>query len=1102
MKRQILIALLVCAETLHAQSNFGAILGSVKDTSGAAVPGARLTLRNLDENTQLTAESGSFGLYAFLNLKAGRYQVTAERAGFSAGRASEILLDARQTRRADFSLEIAPKLETAVVTAKVPRIDTENGTIADAKSFEQVTRLPINSRAVTGSPFAAILTAPGVQQDGAGRLSIGGGLPLQIEFSVDGISTIYIYSHFNLTELAPSSEMVHEFRVTSVSADAAFGPLADVTIVSRGGTNQFHGSALWYHQNRALDAKIYGAPSKQQKVFNAFGASLGGPVRHNRTFFFADFEGNRRPQTGLIQQLYPSASARQGDLSGVPGGLAIDPSTGVPFPGNRIPASRINPVATRLLDHYYPLPNVTIPDAAYNYLALAPNPARTSGYDLRLDHVISAKQRVFARWSWKSQDSVLFNAPLPSSHSLSTYKTLAAGHSWSLTPELFNEIRVGFALFDVHENFPLRGRDAVADLGLLGLDLRNAGDTGGFPWFDFSESTSFARAYHYRSTDNNSRNYQFTDTLSWIRGRHIARFGADLRRLGYRATLHGGDGADDFGGFYFAAAGFSGNAFADLLLGLPTQSYYTVLGPNTDQVSTNAAFFASDTWHMSPRLTLEAGLRWEVHPPFQEAAGNNTNFAHSTADVIIPDQTLPPAPGFLAAINACPSGSNNTSCTRILTASQAGLPQTLRTTDYSDWGPRLGIAWQPWGGGGQTVLRAGVGIYTQIPLGGVAWGSTGVHTSDIRTIDNSMGANGQPLFALPNVLPQPNALGEIGREDFLLGVDPRMRDPRSYQWNFTIEHALPWRTTLRGSYIGVQSTGIPTRVDLNQVPASSQPFSWSRVPFPNWGYLGSIENLGFANYQGFQVAATHRLHQGVYLQATYTHSKNLGAMASGGATNFAGEAAFGVGVSDRFNTRYDRGDLSGARRDRILLTGIVPLPFGKGRAIGSGWHGLAQKVLGGWDLSTVSLIQSGPFLTPTVNGSADQSNTNLANRTFLIRPDRIANGNLPNGTYDQFFDKSAFAPVPSGAGRFGNSGVGVLVGPGTVAIAAGLAKTFIIADKARLRLEGTFTNLPNHPNFAPPNTNISSALFGRLTTVQSAENSGNRTGQVGARIDF
>src|SRR5262249_42399534 len=143
--------------------------------------------------------------------------------------------------------------------------------------FEQVTQLPINSRAVTGSPFAAILTAPGVQQDGAGRPSIGGGLPLQIEFSVDGVSTIYIYSHFNLTELAPSSEMVHEFRVTSVSADAAFGPMADVTIVSRGGTNQFHGSALWYHQNRALDAKTYGAPSKQQKVFNTFGVSLGGP---------------------------------------------------------------------------------------------------------------------------------------------------------------------------------------------------------------------------------------------------------------------------------------------------------------------------------------------------------------------------------------------------------------------------------------------------------------------------------------------------------------------------------------------------------------------------------------------------------------------------------------------------------------------------------------------------------------------------------------------------------------------------------------------------------------------------------------------------------
>ena len=234
--------------------------------------------------------------------------------------------------------------------------------------------------------------------------------------------------------------------------------------------------------------------------------------------------------------------------------------------------------------------------------------------------------------------------------------------------------------------------------------------------------------------------------------------------------------------------------------------------------------------------------------------------------------------------------------------------------------------------------------------------------------------------------------------------------------------------------------------------------------------------------------ATKRTGRDAYFQVSYVHSKNLGSLGTATRTNFPGEA-IGPGVTDRYNTRYDRGDLSGARRDRFLLTGIFPLSFGK------------RPRLRGWELSTVTLLQSGPFLTPTIATGLDRSNTNLAVRA-AARPDRIGNGNLSNPTPDRYFDRNAFVPVPNGAGRFGNSGAGVLVGPGTAAVAAGIAKTFALSERIRLRLEATFTNILNHPNFAPPNTNISSPLFGRLTTVQSAENSGNRVGQLGARIDF
>lgn len=639
----------------------------------------------------------------------------------------------------------------------------------------------------------------------------------------------------------------------------------------------------------------------------------------------------------------------------------------------------------------------------------------------------------------------------------------------------------------------------MADLGLLGLHPENAGTTGGFPYFDFSEGTNYAFTYRPRSALAESRNYQLTDALIWVRGRHINKFGTDLRRIGYRSVLHNGNGADDFGGFYFSSTDFSGNAFADLLLGIPTQSYYAVVGPNVNGFAGHAGFFVSDTWRASARVTVELGLRWEVHPPMSEEAGNIANFDRANGNVIVPDRTLPAAPGFLAAIRACTATTGN-GCTNVLTASQAGLPQTLRTTDHSGWNPRIGLAWQP-GADGKTVVRAGLGIYTFIPLGGTAFAPTGIHSSDVRDVYNALDQTGRPLVTLPNILPAPDALGAVGRETFLSANDPGLRDPRSYQWNFTVERALPWSASLRTSYIGVQSIGIPARVDFNQVPASTTPFSWDRVPYRQWGYLGSVENVGFANYQGLQIEATRRTRGGVYLQGTFSHSKNLGAMGSAGSQNFAPEAT-GIGVSDRFNTRYDRGNLSAARRDRFLFTAIVPLPFGSLRAVGTSALRIRQMVLGGWELSTVSLAQTGPFLTPVIASGLDQSNTNLSQRTFNVRPDRVGNGNLSNPAPDRYFDKSAFAAVPRGAGRFGNSGAGVLVGPGTVAVALGISKAFVIRESMRLRLEGTFTNLPNHPNFLPPVTNISQPAFGRLTSVQSAENSGNRTGQIAARIDF
>lgn len=1091
-----------------AQSTLGSITGVVKDPSGASILGATLTLTNVDENTKGTALSSSEGLFEFPNLKPGRYTVSADHEGFTRVTTPEILLDARQTREADLTLALASSIQNVVVTAQVPLVDTEDGTISDSKGFDEIDRLPLNYRATfmsSNSPFQAILTTPGMQQTG-GRFSLAGGLPGQINVSLDGISVTSVLYGDQDPSMTPSPEILQEFRVSSVDNSAEFGQMGEIAMVSRGGGNQIHGSAFWYLQNAALDATYYGSSSKQAKVYNTFGGSFSGPLTvphlyhgRNRTFFFVDYEGARQPQSQLNQETVPTAAMRSGDVSGLnlANGGIVDPLTGLPFPNNQIPATRFSSVAENLINGYFPLPNTVNNGNGINYRDLTHVGAQQDGYDIRVDHHIGPKQWLYARWTWKSITEEYDNWPLPVVPVDLGYKNLVISHTFTPRADLSNELRIGFTRTTDVEHFPIQGTTAVASLGLMGLNLSNVAGSGGFPVF-YSGDGSFPYISGGGRPENDvSRNYQATDALTWIRGRHTLKFGAEIRRVGNQRTLHSA-GGDDFGEFDFTGA-FSGNSFTDLLLGLPFDTDYDALGPNLDESATDAAFFAQDRWKVTNSLTIQAGLRWEVHPPFEEAHGNIANFDTQNGAVIIPDNSLPPSPGFLAAINAC-SVTAVPGCTQVLTASQAGLPNGLRHTYYGDWDPRLGFAWQP-SSDGKTVIRGGIGGYTESLLGWFAYGPTGVATSDVRQYQNNLQQNGSFLYQFPNATPPLFPVSGLSPEEFETGVNPNFKDPRTWQWNFTIERELPWKTVFQASYIGTQSAGLPVLVDYNQVPVSTQPYSQARAPFPNFALIDALDPIGFSNYQGMQVELSHRFLRGIFFQASYVLSKDIGEAGSVGTVNFPLEYSQKP-VEDRFNTRLDRGILPGTRRNRFLLTGVFALPFGQGRAVGSTWHGVRQGVLGGWELSTVTLIQSGQYATPWLPGSDDQSNTDEAGRGVGARPDRIGNGNLPSAENGKIWDSSAFPLVPKGAGRFGNAGVGILEGPGTVAISAGLAKNTRLTEKLHCRIEASFTNLPNHPNFSAPVANLAAPTFGYLTSTLGDDNAGNRTGQLALRFDF
>ena len=1089
-----------------AQSTFGSIVGVVSDASSSAVADATIQVTNIDENTSRTFLTSTQGSYQALNLKPGKYRITAKKEGFGIFELSDVILDSRQERRADITLSVAVVTQTVQVTATTSVVNTENATISDTKGFQEVTELPVNYRGATTSPLGALVTVPGVQQDSNGGLSISGGYPSMIDFTLDGVSTINVRFNGANQNMYPSSELLSEFRVSSVNNNAEFAEVGDVTVTTKSGSNAFHGSLFEYFQNAVLDATTYGATEKQAKVWNTFGGSLGGPVTipklyagKNKTFFFADYEGNRHPGSTLEQYSVPTAAMRTGDLTDLPGNAAVDPLTGLPFPNNQIPSNRISSVSSKVLSQVYPLPNFDSGSTFANYRTLIPTPITTNGYDVRIDHYITPTQQIFGRWSWKTLDSSQVEILLPARKVNETDQNLILSYNYSIKPTLVNEFRFGLSRWLLNQNFPINGVQEDQSLGLTGLDLKNHPEAGAFPGFNFSDGTGFTAVGQGKVGNTFSRTYQFTDNLSWTKGKHSMKFGADLRFLQYQDVLNF-VGSDDFGSFTFNQAAFSGNAFADFLLGLPSTNFVATTGPNLDQRAHHYGVYAQDEYRITDKLTLNFGLRWEFDPPFDETHGNITNFDLATGNVIVPDQTLPAAASFVYLINGpCPGTVTTLPCSNLVSASSLGLPKGLHQYYYKNFDPRISLAWRPFGN--KTVFRAGFGLFTMTSLGQLAWTDTGIHTTDARFLTNG----NPPTFQFPQALPGNGGLtpDQIGSEVFLAGVSTKFRDPQSAQWNVTIERELPSNYSLRVSYIGMNSYRLANMVDMNQVRPSPLGFNPSLMPYQNWSQVAIRQNLGFANYQSLNAELDHRFSHGLFLQASYNFAKNLTNAGSDVPSSLPSEVGSGAVLADRFDLSANRGNDYATRRHRALISAIYQLPFGKGRRFMGKSGKFVNGIVGGWQLSTVTLLETGPWLTPITSPSQDQSGTNVLGRGAQLRPDRIGNGNISNPGPNGWFDINAFVPTPVGAGRIGNAGVGILEGPGTVAVAGGLSKNFMILEHLKLRFEATFTNLLNRPNFAPPSTDVSSPdTFGKTSSVQTAENGGNRTGQLALRLEF
>ena len=1184
--RRILFLLFLFGSALmaSAQSTLASIAGAVHDTSGALVRSAQITATRVEDQAQRTTSTDSQGAYTLLNLPPGTYRIRATSPTFSPVEQQDISLTARQNLRLDLTLTVgSAAAEVTVDASDAGTIDTADAQVSAVLSTRAVLDLPANFRgAGSTSPLNVIQVLPGVQPDSGGfppqpsaspnpaiKFSIQGGLPSQSETTVDGISAQNQTTNNILGDAFPSAEDISEIRVDGVNNNAQYGQPGEITTISKAGGNQVHGSAYWFFQNSGFDAIPYGftAATKPKKVANDFGVSFGGPVvvphfynGRDRTFFFADYEGLRYATARGVQYVVPTAQERSGDFSQETAVLN-NPFTGTPYLGQKLTP---NPSSAALLG-LFPLPNYHVGEAVanvlteaipFNYISTKRNDIDSNQYDVRIDRNFGSRVNAFVRYTNKSINQVMpEDLALPNGSAFATYRILASSLNVTLTPHLTNELRFGFTLEQDGNTDPFNGQAFTAGANLQGLA---PAFFNGLPRLQFENYTSGGERLN---ESERSRLFQYTDNLTFERDRHVVVAGVDIRTLNAFTPLSFAP-ADNYGNFYFSQdTSFTGNEFADFLAGVPYLSQTDNVQTDNNGKANAYAVYVQDTWAVTPRLNLSYGLRYELHPAFASTNGELGNFDPSVAKsgrLIYPTGyanllSTPELQGF----DACPvigssSGpaANGAPCTPVISNTQAGLPSGLRTTPRLRFEPRFGFAFRPFGNE-RTAIRGGVGYFNITTSGALFYALTGTLQSNLQSFYNSVSPSG-PAFSFPSV-GNVNAAAQAtpGTGVFYSAVDIHWHDPYSLQTNLSVDQDLGHGFGLRASYIGLSTWHLVWQPELNQLTYNTQTIAAlqprTAFPFPNFGAIYNRATSANANYQSGQVELHHRSQHGYTLDTSYTFAKNLsdnqGTYGAAVSTQSFSDEQGGYDATYAYNQHLDYGNVVGTRRHRSITNGLYELPFGRGKRFLSGSGRLADLALGGWQVSGIFALQSGPALTAYIpSGNADPSGTGSGSLYFRQqRPDRVGRGNFAGHTRANWFNKAAFtcpgnagidqtkgtpitgpASLLNGAcvvggysyfnpsnptpvapiGRFGTESIGDLTGPGTVSLSSGLSKAFHITEGIDLRAQATFTNILNHTNLADPMLDATSPTFGTITLARGSDFGGNRTGQVALRLEF
>jgi len=1027
-----LISLVLAAASLYAQSTRGSIGGQVTDAAKKPVSGAAVALVAQETNRKHTAVSGPQGEFLVTLLDPGTYRLQVDAPGFRP-HVQDLILDQNQEIRVEVPLLPGKTSEQVTVTATRSLLRPDSAAVGGVIDTRQVQGLPLDGR----NFYELTLLLPGVVPAAEGSAaSVRGSFAINIngaredanDFLLDGV-----YNgdpKLNGTAVSPPVDAVREFEVLSSTYDASFGRNGggQVSVVLRSGGNQFHGTAYEFFRNALLDARNYFAPSlapAPQDQRNQFGGSLGGPIVKNRTFFFADYQGTR-DNTGVTQVTnVPTMAERTGDFSQSSQPPPIDPTTGAPFPGNIIPSYYMDPTGLAIAT-LYPTPNRNVPNQ--NYVSSPDTRERDDQFDVRVDHTLTPASQLTFRYSFG--DESLFEpftgpsfplVPGYGDHVPSRDQNAMIAETHVFTPALLNEIRAGFDRVSLGVYQQDQGTNVNAAVGLPTISsnprdfgLSSISVTGFSPLGDESNNPQ-------HGTTNV---YQLTDNLTYVHGRHLAKFGADFRILQQNAYRDvESRGFIDFTGLLL------GNALEELLLGLPTDSGVATLD-NPEHLRTHSYnFFATDQWRVRPNLTLTLGLRYEYNSPGVDAQ-NHANLYDEATQTLVPVGT-------------------------------DGMPRGGYVPDRTNFAPRVGVAWTP-GASTHTVVRGGYGIYydqSSLAPGEGLYFSPPYFNFNVYY---PLGPTAPLLLSdpFPNNFPYPTPSSA-------LAFQRNLRTPYMQQWNFNIERSLGGSRMIEIGYVGSKGTDLIGARDINQPPPT--PAATYERPVAAFADIDLLESNRNSIYHSLQARFEQRLDFGLSLLASYTFAKSIDNDSS--FFSSAGDANF---PQDSYDLRAERGLSNFDVRQRFVASYGYDLPF----------HS-ASRWLKGWQTFGILQFQTGQPFTVALLPDDDNSNTGIDSLGFGAndRPNVVGNPHLANPSATQWFNTSAFAIPPYGS--FGDVGRNTVEGPGTATVDLSLVKNTVLREGATLQFRAETFNVLNHTNLGLPDNFIGSPTFGQILSAGS-----------------